>query len=257
MIKVVIFMAYYLDIPYTFPGGVVKHFDLIVPPNYRNDISTLLVWVHGGGWNSGDKRIQNEFHRFCYRGYPMLAIEYRLSRNAPYPAQLIDCKSAIRWARAHAAEYGIKADRIIVGGGSAGGHLSAMLGLTSNTRKYDVGENLEYSSAVDAVVDFCGPADLTGELLFRKYGSSLLSNDPELAKEASPLQFVAPDAPPFLICHGDEDPSVPLSDSRRLRDALTAVGVPVTYFEIPGAQHGFDHETVYRLLTEFITKHAI
>ena len=249
-------MAYYLDIPHTFPGGVVKHFDLIVPPNLKKDISTLLVWVHGGGWSSGDKRIQNEFHRFCYRGYPMLAIEYRLSQDAPYPAQLIDCKSAIRWAKAHAAEYGIKADRIIVGGGSAGGHLSAMLGLTGNARKYDVGENLEYSSAVDAVVDFCGPADLTSDHFFLGY-NKLFANDMDIAKETSPLRWVTSDAPPFLICHGDEDPSVPLSDSQRLRDALEAAGVLVTYFEVPGAHHGFDHETVYRLLTEFILRHAM
>ena len=249
-------MAYYLDIPFTFPGGITKGFDLIVPPNLRKDCSTLLVWVHGGGWSSGDKRIQNEFHRFCYRGYPMLAIDYRFCQEALYPAQLIDCKSAIRWIRAHAAEYGIKADRIIVGGGSAGGHLAAMLGLTSNTRKYDVGENLEYSSAVDAVVDLWGPPDLTVGCEKWAAFNKLFGADPELAKEASPLLFVHPDAPPFLICHGVCDGAVPVNDSRRLRAALEEVGVPVTYFEAPGAGHGFDHEEFYRLLTEFVIEHA-
>ena len=249
-------MAYYLDIPYTFPGGVIRHFDLIVPPNLKKDCSTLLVWIHGGGWATGSKRIQNEFHRFCYRGYPMLAIEYRLIQDALFPAQLIDCKSAVRWIRAHAAEYGIKADRIIVGGGSAGAHLSSLMAMTNNTREYDIGDNLEYSSAVDAVVDLWGPSDLTPEGPSWESRKNLVAGDGELARKQSPLCLVSPDAPPFLICHGDCDNAVPVSDSRRLRDALEAAGVPVTYYEQPGAGHGFDDENLYQLLTEFITQHA-
>jgi dipeptidyl aminopeptidase/acylaminoacyl peptidase len=120
-----------------------------------------------------------------------------------------------------------------------------------------VGENLEYSSAVDAVVDLWGPTDLTVGCEQWKAFNKLFGGDPELAKEASPLLFVHPDAPPFLICHGTCDGAVPVNDSRRLRAALEELDVPVTYFEAPGAGHGFDHEEFYRLLTEFITTHAI
>lgn len=250
-------MAYYLDIPYTFPGGITKYFDLIVPHNLKKDISTLLVWVHGGGWCSGSKRIQNEFHRFCYRGYPMLAIDYRFIQDALFPAQLIDCKSAVRWIRAHAAEYGIKADRIIVGGGSAGGHLASLMAMTNNDPRYDIGDNLEYSSAVDAVVDLWGLTDLTPESPAWDARKSLVDGDPVLGREQSPLHLVTADAPPFLICHGDRDTAIPVSDSRQLRDALQAVGVPVTYYEKPGVGHGFDDENLYRLLTEFIQEHAV
>ena len=249
-------MKYNLDIPFTFPGGVTKTFDWIVPPGSER-FSTLLIWVHGGGWAGGDKRLENEFVRFSQRGYPLLSIDYRFVQEAPYPAQLIDCKSAIRWARAHAAEYGCKAERIIVGGSSAGGHLVSMLGLTNNTRKYDIGDNLEYSSRVDAVVDFCGPADLTEGTARYASTSALFNHDPQLALEGSPLYNITPDAPPFLICHGDSDGAVPVTDSRRFRDALMQAGVPVQYFEVPGGQHGFDHGGVYQLLTDFILKHAI
>ena len=240
-------MKYNLDIPFTFPGGITKTFDLFVPEGAER-FSTLLVWVHGGGWSSGDKRIENEFHRFYQRGYPVLALDYRLIQEAPYPAQLIDCKSAIRWIRANAAKYGIKADRIIVGGSSAGGHLAVMLGLTGNTREYDIGNDLEYSSAVDAVVDFYGPADVSVGHFAPLFG--------ELGQKASPMYNITADAPPFLIFHGTADTAVPLSDSRRLRDALEAVNVPVTYCEVPGGKHGFDSPAVYHMLTEFILQHA-
>ena len=132
-------MRYYFDIPITFPGNVRRTFDLIVPAGEASDIS-LLIWIHGGGWMEGEKRIFNEFERFVFRGYAVLSIDYRFSQDAPFPAQLEDCKTAVRWARANAEKYGYNAEKVIVGGNSAGGHLAALLGLTNGEKQYDIGQ---------------------------------------------------------------------------------------------------------------------
>lgn len=246
-------MKFYLDIPFSFPENINKTFDLIVPDGEPKNIP-LLVWVHGGGWCGGEKRVYNDFERFTNRGYAVLSIDYRLSQEAPFPAQLIDCKSAIRWARANADMYGYNADRILVGGSSAGGHLAALLGVTNDCPEYDCGLYLEFSSNVQAVVDKYGPTDLVAEQMPNLAGDirALVLDDDAKIYAASPLRQVHGNEPPFLVLHGVADPLVPVSQSRRFVQALQQAGTQVQYLEVPGGEHGFDTVEDYNALTQFI-----
>lgn len=250
-------MKFYMDIPVMLPGKAQKTYDLIVPEGDPRKIP-LLVWIHGGAWCGGEKRVLNDFERFIYRGCAVLSVDYRFSQEAPFPAQLLDCKMAIRWARAHADEYGYNADRIVVGGNSAGGHLAALLGVTNGDRCYDQGEYLQHSSHVQAVVDAFGPADLLAEEMpdLAEALSMFVENDPRKIRDASPVQLVTGREPPFLIIHGSDDPLVPVEQSRRLYRRLKASGVDVDYHEIRGGGHGFDTPEFYRVLTEFILRHT-
>ena len=246
-------MKFYLDIPVCLPGNIQKTYDLIVPEGNAAEIP-LLVWIHGGGWCGGEKRICNEFERFSCRGYAVLSIDYRFSQQAPFPAQLIDCKTAIRWARANAGKYGYNAARIVVGGSSAGGHLAALLGVTNGQKDYDVGPYPAHSSDVQAVVDEFGPAELTPEKLpaLKKELSALLGADPEAARRASPCFLVRGTEPPFLILHGTADDCVPIEQSRVLSAALKCAGSAAELLEIPGGGHGFDTREAYDTLTSFV-----
>ena len=250
-------MKFYLDIPVIFPGNIAKTYDLIVPDGDPKKIP-LLVWIHGGGWCAGEKRVYNDFERFTHRGLAVLSIDYRLSQEAPFPAQLMDCKSAIRWARANADTYGYNADTIIVGGSSAGGHLAALMGVPNEIEKYDCGEHLQFSSRIQGVVDEYGPVSLLIEELpnLAHELEALLQNDPQKAHDASPLQLVTGAEPPFLIMHGSEDALVPLDQSDRLYQALVSAGVDVRFFAVPGAIHGFDTVDAYNALTDFIMTNA-
>lgn len=250
-------MKFYLDIPFTFPGNVTKTFDLIVPEGDPHNIP-LLVWIHGGAWCGGEKRVYNDFERFTHRGFAVLSLDYRLSQDAPFPAQLIDCKTAIRWARAHAEAYGYNADTITVGGSSAGGHLASLLGVTNGVRAYDCGDYLSYSSDVQAVVDEFGPVNLvTAEMPgLEEALYALLQNDPQKIHDASPLQLVTGKEPPFLILHGTADPLVPMDQSQRFYEKLKAAGVQAQFYAVPGGDHGFDTVEFYNMLTEFILSHS-
>ena len=246
-------MRFYLDIPVQLPGNIQKTYDLIVPEGVAGGIP-LLVWIHGGGWCGGEKRIYNDFERFSHRGYAVLSIDYRFSQDAPFPAQLIDCKTAIRWARANAVKYGYNAEKILVGGSSAGGHLAALLGVTNGQEKYDRGPYLEYSSDVQAVVDEFGPSDLMVEKLpaLKKDLQALLQNDAEKIHHASPSRLVCGGEPPFLILHGTADSCVPIEQSRELANILKQAGNAVQFIEIPSGGHGFDTREFYDTLAQFV-----
>jgi acetyl esterase/lipase len=141
-----------------------------------------------------------------WQGYAIASINYRLVGTALWPAQIEDCKAAIRWLKAHAREYGYNANRLGVVGESAGGHLAAMLGTTSGTRTFDVGENLDYTSEVACVVNLFGLSDVTREpsVAARLLGSAGKDNL-ELVRGASPVTYVHRDEPPMLIVHGTND----------------------------------------------------
>lgn len=246
-------MQFYLDIPVLFPGKIQKTYDLIVPEGTPSEIP-LLVWIHGGGWCGGEKRVYNDFERFSNRGFAVLSIDYRFSQEAPFPAQLIDCKRAIRWARANAAQYGYCADKIVVGGSSAGGHLAALLGVTNENPAFDQGEDLQYSSTVQAVVDEFGPADLDEKKMpgLTHELRALLQDDPQRIAAASPLRQITGNEPPFFVTHGTADPLVPVEQSRLFAKKLLQAGVNVTYLEVAGGEHGFDTTEFYHALTDFI-----
>ena len=174
-----------------------------------------------------------------------------MSGDALFPAQIEDCKAAIRWLRAHAKEYNLDAQRFGVWGSSAGGHLVALVGASGDVKAFDVGANLGVSSRVQAVCDYYGPTDFTvfvttpgyeqhagaeapeGKLL----GGAVMENKDKAAR-ANSITYVTPDDPPFLIMHGDKDATVPINQSQLLFEALKKAGVSVHFHTIKGAGHG-------------------
>jgi len=231
-----------LNVAYVPNGGERQRLDLYLPGTGTN--WPLIVWIHGGGWMGGSKEKPPGL-RFLRHGFALASINYRLSQDAVFPAQLIDCKAAIRWLRAHAPENGINPGRIGVWGASAGGHLVALLGTTGDVKEYDQGENVGVSSRVQAVCDWFGPTDFTSGLKqdtpdspeARLIGGPISQNT-EKAQRANPIRYITKDDPPFLIMHGDKDPVVPLAQSQLLADALQKAGVRVTFRVVPGAGHG-------------------
>ena len=145
------------DIPYLAGGSPRQRLDLYLPDHAHAPMPAVL-WIHGGAWECGDKN-PCPVRDFAERGYVIASIGYRLSDKAAFPSQLQDCKSAVRWLRAYAAEYGIDPTRIGVWGESAGGHLAALLGTTGFTRDFDEGDHLDQSSEVQCVVNWFGPVD--------------------------------------------------------------------------------------------------
>ena len=226
----------------------------------------LVVWIHGGGWVSGNKNGCPALV-LVPKGFAAASIQYRLADAGPFPAQIHDCKGAIRWLRANAAKYNLDANRIGVWGGSAGGHLVALLGTTAGNKELEgtVGGNLDQSSAVQAVCDFFGPADLTplGDVKFAPGAAGpvtrLLGGPPsekkELAVLASPVTHVTKDAAPFLIMHGDKDTTVPHHQSELLNEALKKAGVEVTFKTVEGAGHGFGGPEITKTVQDFFDKH--
>jgi acetyl esterase/lipase len=215
----------------------------------------VAIWVHGGGWRNGDRRTLPDtfaplgfFARIQSRGYAVASVDYRLSAEATFPAQLHDLKAAIRWLRAHASDFGLDAGRFALWGESAGGHLVALAGLTPDAAdpvlEGDVGIT-GVSSAVRAVVDWYGVSDLI--TLDRRDDDSpetqMLGGQPaelrELAALASPTEHAHADAPPFLCMHGTEDEVVPYSQSEHLAAVLHAYGARCDLFPVPGADHIF------------------
>ena len=228
------------DIPYCLMDGVELKLDAYYP-SASNDRWPALVYVHGGSWTGGDKRSPITAHeRFALveAGFLVVSVNYRLAPEHKFPAMIEDVKCAIRYLRAHADEYNLDPNHIGAWGNSAGGHLVALLGLANESAGWDVGPYLEYSSSVQAVVDFYGPADL--ETLLEN-NSERVFMDEDLAL-ASPINHVTKAAPPFLILHGDSDRLVPREQSEVLYERLTANGVRAELVIVQNGGHGFTPE---------------
>lgn len=225
--------------------------DLYTPNNNSN--APVIVWLYGGGWEAGSKD-QNCFPKdlqLMKQGFAVACVNYRLTDEAPFPAQIEDVKSAVRWLRANAATYKLYDKKIGIWGGSAGAHLAALAGTTGDTKTFDKGENLSYPSTVEAVVDMAGPTDLIAwaepplyssspeltRILTKLLGGPLAENQ-EKAQTANPINYITPNDPPFMIFHGELDISVPVSQSQRLHNALQATGVKTTLTIFPGQDHG-------------------
>lgn len=227
----------------------------------------VIAWVHGGAWHAGSKE-NCRSTRFLQDGYAAASINYRLSQHAVFPAQIEDCKAAIRFLRANAEKYGIDPDRIGVWGSSAGGHLVALLGTSGQAKQFDRGPNLHVCSCVQAVCDFFGPADLTKMSDFETRfdhdapnspGSKLIGGpvqeNRDLCRQANPITYISKNDPPFLICHGDKDMTVPHNQSVLLSDALKQAGIDVKFHTVKGGGHGFRDSQVDRMVHEFFEKH--
>jgi acetyl esterase/lipase len=238
------------DIPYV-PGGHERQkLDLYLPADGKN--WPLVIAIHGGAWQSGSKEGE-PVGAFLQRGFAVASINYRLSQHATFPAQIEDCKAAVRWLRANADKYGYDPARFAAYGASAGGHLAAMLGTTGKVKEFEVGENLNVSSAVQAVADFFGPTDFLQMDAHRLPQGQVhdVANSPESllvggpiqenkdkVRRANPITYITREAPPFLIVHGDADLLVPHHQSELLEESLKRAGVSVKLITIPGGPHG-------------------
>ncbi len=239
------------DLAYVENGDERHKLDLFVPEKANGPLP-LIIWVHGGGWQNGSKEGCPPLRDgYTERGYAVASINYRLSGHAVFPAQIEDCKAAIRWLRAHAKEYNLDPQRFGVWGSSAGGHLVALIGTSGDVKEFDVGANLNQSSRAQAVCDYYGPTDLTVFVTTPGYESHAGADAPEgkliggavmenkdKAARANPIEFVSKDDPPFLIVHGDADRTVPINQSQLLFEALRKSGVSAHLHTIHGAGHG-------------------
>lgn len=255
------------DVEYARVGDISLKLDLYIPLHKQGERLPLVVWVHGGAWASGDKADLCA-PRELSDHYIVASINYRLSQEAAFPAQIYDCKAAIRWLRANADQYDIDPNRIGAWGESSGGHLVSLLGTSGGVEKLegDVGDYLDRSSEVQAVCDFCGPTDLallyegTVKMDPRKNPILLLfrgipTDQPDLLRESNPITYVSPDDPPFLIMHGDKDFLVPLVQSELLYTALQEGGVESTLRVIEGCGHCDFPPEAYEEARKFFDKH--
>jgi acetyl esterase/lipase len=248
-----------LGVPYAaIPGVRPLELDLYLPAEAAEPVP-VVVFLHGGGWRLGSRHAAGPafrgasptpFERMAQSGIAVASVDYRLSGEAIWPAQLHDAKAAVRWLRARAADLGVDPDRIAAWGESAGGHLAELLGLTGDDAglEGDVGI-VGTSSRVCAVVAWYAPSDLPGfatdtgadptdpstreaQLL-----GAPVPQVPELAAEASPLTHVSPAAPPFLLLHGAADRFIPCVQSERLYAALVEAGVEAEFDVYEDADH--------------------
>ena len=217
------------------------------------DLRPGVLQIHGGGWVFGDKREQGVplLNHLAVNGWVGINANYRLSPRAKFPDHLVDLKKAIAWYREHAEEHGADPNFLCVTGGSAGGHLAALVGLTANDSEYQPGfEDVDTTTL--AAVPFYGVYDLTNrhgrwnkKTVDKFFGPWVLgkkfSEDPDAFRKASPMDLVRADAPPFFVIHGTHDTLVPVEDAREFSELLRAVSEsPVLYAEMHGAEHAFD-----------------
>jgi acetyl esterase/lipase len=222
----------------------------------------VVLWFFSGGWRHGDKRRREPALHLLKHGFALACPDYRMSWQAVFPAQIEDAKAAARWVRGMANHFNIDAHRIGVWGESAGGYLSAMLGVSANVKKWDeTGPFTELSSSVQAVCDWAGPSDF-----YRlneppcdfdhdspdSYESRLLGAPireiPEKVKAASPMTYIHEKAPPFLVMHGTRDKTIVPGQSRLLHDALVEKGVDSQLLFLDG----YGHELKFNPRTEAI-----
>ena len=211
----------------------------------------LVVWIHGGAWHSGSK--EEPPLELVSSGYAIASVDFRLSTEAPFPAQVHDIKAAIRFLRANAKTYGYRADKIIIWGSSSGGHLASLVGTTNNDAFLEgkEGNFLQESSSVQGIIDFYGPTNFLTILNqstphginVRAPALAILLGKPvdqaeELAKKASPVYQVDASDPPILIVHGEQDNQVPVNQSLELMSVYKKNSLPVQFEIIPGAGHG-------------------
>lgn len=266
----------FAQVPFWFNGTLRPLKMDIFLPKHRDQAAPqpAIVWICGGAFQQIDRHIwMGELLWYAKHGFTVASVEYRISTQAVFPAQIVDVKCAIRYLRAHAAELCVDPERIAVMGESAGGYLACMMGVTGRTRAFDMGEYLDQSSAVQAVVDFYGVTELGGAragsvtedgvLLMQGDATVMMmgerpTENPEAYKKATPANWIDANCPPFLILHGDKDPLVNVGQSERFYDALQRAGVPVELDIYAGVAHGADEfyqEDTKRRILDFLRAH--
>lgn len=243
------------NVEYRRVAGKVLRLDITAPKTPPPDgvLRPALLQIHGGAWIIGDKREQGLplIKYLAERGWVCFNANYRLSPGATWPDPLTDLKHALAWIRTHAAEYHVDPNFIAVTGGSAGGHLTAMMALTENDPEYqqgieDADTSLQAAVPIYGVYDFTNrndtmPPQFLPWILEPLVVKEFLADKPEAFAKASPMDNVHADAPPFFVVHGDKDTLAPVQDARAFVEDLADVSdKPVFYLELHGAQHAFD-----------------
>ncbi|MCB1676375.1 MAG: alpha/beta hydrolase [Halioglobus sp.] len=244
------------------PAGVRQQLDIYRPVTPPAEGCPVLLQIHGGAWMIGDKGHQALplMYHLASRGWICVAANYRLSPSVSFPTHLQDCKSALCWIREHGRDYGMNPDFVAVTGGSAGGHLCALMGLTENRPELQP-EHPGVDTSVQAVIPFYGVYDflvrydqhLNREVYQRFLAGRVihqsLEDNPALWDLASPVAQLHPDAPPFMILHGALDSLAAIADARIFSQKLRETSKnPVVYVEMPGAEHAW--EVMHSLRTE-------
>ena len=263
------------DLSYAANEHPRQRVDVLLPRNRSVETLPVVLYIHGGGWRGGDRKGGwRHLVPLVQSGrYAGVSVGYRLTDEATWPAQIHDCKAAVRWVRANAERYGLDADRIVAWGHSAGGHLSSMLGVGGEVDELegDLGTNLDEASHVHAVIDFFGPTELAamqGQSLpgapinhdrsnspESKLLGGTVQEHPQLAASASPLNWVSRGDPPFLIVHGEADPLVPCLQSVDFHRSLLNHGVDSTLLRINGGGHGgFRNPEIGKVMHRFLMR---
>jgi acetyl esterase/lipase len=258
------------DVTYKHVDGHDLKLDIYSPESITHPLPVVL-WIHGHRWSYGSKE-QRPPVNLMAEGYIVVSIDYRPSGEAPFPAAIEDCKAAVRWLRANAATYHIDPDHIGAWGHSAGGHLAALLGTSGGVAELEgAGDNSTFSSRIQAVCDMSGPSDL---LRFYEAISNSTDGSARRAKSAieqflggsveqnrakaiaaSPITYVSKDDAAFLIIHGENDMSIPVSQSEAFADKLKAAGVDTTLEIAKGRGHGVGGPHYATEIIAFFDKH--
>lgn len=263
------------DISYVENGHPRQKLDLYLPPpdERRQRPLPLVIWIHGGAFWAGDKGGRFRALPLLKEGFAVASINYRLSQHALFPEPVKDCKAAVRWLRAHAAEFGLDPNRFGAWGESAGAYMAVMIGVTGGLEPFGDTPDEAVSSRIQCVVDFYSPTDFS---LMDEQDAHLPGNydhnapdspeskliggpvqeHPGKVRAANPITYVTRDDPPMLLVHGDRDATVPYGQSVLLETALKNAGTPFIFRTVKGAGHGDGFgEDEYRATLEFLQTH--
>jgi acetyl esterase/lipase len=266
------FGAVELDVIYCTPNNVPQQMDIYYPAS--GGPWPVLLYVHGGGWSKGDKAEGVGWRSMTERGFLVVSVNYRLASDTiKFPAMIEDVKCTVRYLRAHAHEYNLDSNHIGAVGVSAGGHLVDLLGLTDESAGWDTGEYADQSSRVQAVVTMAGISDLTftrgtyasadsaAMMVYYAFDEMPGSASPKLVA-ASPIAYITPDDPPFLIIHGEQDQVVPVEQSQVLDERLRQGSVSSQFVVVRNGTHGIYAENISptveeisNLITTFLEEH--
>lgn len=252
-------------VPFTTNNEKSCLMDIVYPADAQGKLP-VVIWVHGGGWS--DENLTRKYlpsrqlAGLAKKGYVTASIDYRLAQEAPFPAQIVDCKAAVRYLRAHADTYHVDADHIAAWGESAGGHLVELMAY-SNDEEFVDENNAGFSSRIQGVVPWYAPADMRkdleaegeGELYRLLFRAETLEESRHLSELASPILYADRKNPPTLLMHGDADRLVDYGESVRMEKALREAGNDVMLLTVPGQGHGFfDGEEYYQEIYKFFDR---
>ena len=255
------------DVTYHVANNVENKVDLYLPQNASGP-TPVYMYIHGGGWRGGSK--ERYFLRalpYLEMGWAVVNVQYRLRHVSRAPAAVEDCLCALHWVKSNAEDYNFDASRIVVGGNSAGGHLSLTTGMIPSSSGLDLGCEVKDGLGVAAIINWYGITDV-GDLVQgeneKSYAVEWMGSLPDrldVARRVSPLSYVREGLPPFFTIHGTADPTVPYQHAVRLHDALTEAGVSNELHTVPGGLHGRftrdEMETIYGKIHHFLARHGL